>query len=335
MKKKLIMLALCASVAAMSIAGCSAADDAADKAGEVASEAGEAISQALDNAGDAVSGLTSDASSAAESSTDSSTSDASSESTDAAAEKVSTADQAVDVLKSGNEAYRSGTVDSDVTGSLRSDLAENGQTPHTTIITCSDSRVPPELIFNSDLGELFTIRTAGNVVDEFEIGSVEYAADHLHTPLVVVMGHSGCGAVAAAVEGHADGDIEDIVHEIKPSVDAAKETETETDDIAKKAEDLNIENSIKRLRTSKILSELESEGKIKILGAKYDINTGEVTFFDYSKPADTSTDTSSSDTDEDVDDLLIDDTDTDDTDNGDDTDDTDDADVDDGEDYDD
>ena len=286
MKKKLILLAMCASVAALSIAGCSAADDAAENAGNVASEAGEIVSEAINNADDTVSdlvsGLTSTESSA--SSTDSSTSGDASSSVDAATETVSTADQALALLKTGNQSYRNGTVDSNVTGTLRSDLAENGQTPHTTVITCSDSRVPPELIFNSDLGELFTIRTAGNVVDEFEIGSVEYAADHLGTPLVIVMGHSGCGAVAAAVEGHAEGDIEDIVHEIQPSVETAKQDETDSSAIATKAEDLNVENSIKKLRTSEILSKLESAGKIKIMGAKYDIRTGEVTYFDYAAP---------------------------------------------------
>ena len=183
-------------------------------------------------------------------------------------------------LQAGNESYLSGTATMNVSESLRTDLATNGQKPHTVVITCSDSRVPPELLFNSGLGELFVIRTAGNVVDEFEIGSVEYAADHLGSPLVLVMGHSHCGAVGAAVEGHAEGNIESIVEEITPSVEKAKEEATSEDEITTKAEDLNVENSIKNLRESEILKGLEDSGKIKIVGAKYDIDTGKVTFFD-------------------------------------------------------
>ena len=123
--------------------------------------------------------------------------------------------KAASELNTGNKQYLSGEADMDVSASLRDQLT-NGQKPHTVVITCSDSRVPPELIFNADLGELFTIRTAGNVVGDYEVGSVEYAVDHLGSQLVLVMGHSSCGAVGAAVEGHASGNVASIVNKPPP-----------------------------------------------------------------------------------------------------------------------
>lgn len=233
MKKKLIMLALCATMA-LGVVGLTACD----------SEGGNASTPVVKEAVTA-----------------------------------KTADEALAALKAGNADYLNGTATMNVSSELREDLATNGQSPHTVVITCSDSRVPPELLFNSSLGELFVIRTAGNVVDDFEIGSVEYAADHLGSPLVVVLGHSHCGAVGAAVEGHAEGYIESIVHEIEPSVEAAKKT-AEGDEVATVAENLNVENSIETLRESDILKKLEQESKCKIVGAKYDIDTGAVTFFE-------------------------------------------------------
>ncbi len=193
------------------------------------------------------------------------------------ASKMEVAENAANELNEGNAQYLAGTASMNVSSALRNELT-NGQKPHTVVITCSDSRVPPELIFNADLGELFTIRTAGNVVGEYEVGSVEYAVDHLGSQLVVVMGHSSCGAVGAAVEGHAEGNIESIVHEITPSVEEAKKSETDEKAIASKAEDLNVENTLAKLRESSIIKELEDSGKIKLVGAKYDIETGEVSY---------------------------------------------------------
>ena len=261
MKKKLILIAMCCALAVGATA-CGAAE----KTGDIVSKAGEAASEIINEAGSAVDGAVSDVTFGTTSNTQTAT--------------IENADDAIRALQAGNESYLSGTATMNVSESLRTDLATNGQKPHTVVITCSDSRVPPELLFNSGLGELFVIRTAGNVVDEFEIGSVEYAADHLGSPLVLVMGHSHCGAVGAAVEGHAEGNIESIVEEITPSVEKAKEEATSEDEITTKAEDLNVENSIKNLRESEILKGLEDSGKIKIVGAKYDIDTGKVTFFD-------------------------------------------------------
>ncbi len=184
---------------------------------------------------------------------------------------ITSAEDALKELEEGNEEFLSGN-----TAELRTDLAENGQTPYAVVITCSDSRVAPEVLFHTTMGELFTIRTAGNVVDKYEIGSVEYGVEHLGAPLVVVMGHSDCGAVSAAIGGEAEGSIQNIIDEIAPSVAEAKKTETDESAIATMTEDLNIQNTIQKLRTSTILSHLESEGDVKIIGAKYDIKDGSV-----------------------------------------------------------
>lgn len=184
---------------------------------------------------------------------------------------ITSAEEAIKELEEGNEEFLSGN-----TSELRIDLAENGQTPYAVVITCSDSRVAPEVLFHTTMGELFTIRTAGNVVDKYEIGSVEYGVEHLGAPLVVVMGHSDCGAVSAAISGEAEGSIQNIIDEIAPSVAEAKKTETDESAIAAMTEDLNIQNTIQKLRTSTILSHLESEGDVKIIGAKYDIKDGSV-----------------------------------------------------------
>ena len=193
-------------------------------------------------------------------------------------ENISTADDAKKALEAGNKAYKDGNIDITATDADRTDLSENGQKPYAVVITCSDSRVPPELIFNSGLGELFTIRTAGNVVADFETGSVEYGVDHLGAPLVVVMGHTKCGAVAGAIEGHAEGHVEDIIHDILPSVEQARQNAKGEDEIATLAETYNVQNSINQLRESEILSKAEQEGKIQIVGAIYDITTGDVKF---------------------------------------------------------
>lgn len=118
-------------------------------------------------------------------------------------------------LKKGNEEYcNTHSNASLLTAEDRKYHVENGQHPFACIISCSDSRVVPEHIFSVGLGAFFTIRTAGSTIGEHELGSVEYAVLHLHTPLVVVMGHTHCGAVSAAIEGHAAGSIKTITDKI-------------------------------------------------------------------------------------------------------------------------
>ncbi len=190
--------------------------------------------------------------------------------------KSEEAEQALEKLLSGNEKYLSGSIKPNVSASLRNDLATNGQHPYAIVITCSDSRVPAELIFNSSLGDIFVIRTAGNVVSDFEIGSVEYGAEHLGSPLILVLGHTNCGAVTAATEGgEAEGMIQAIVDEIEPSVQKAKDAGTE--DVLSKAIEFNVTNSVNKIISSEIIKELMDEGKVDVIGGVYDINTGTIT----------------------------------------------------------
>ena len=145
-------------------------------------------------------------------------------------------------------------------GTLRMKLATEGQHPYAVVVCCSDSRVIPEEIFGVSIGELFVIRVAGNVLDRHQIGSIEYAAGHLGCKLVVMLGHTGCGAVGAALEGHADGYVSYIVDDIKKAIGSEKDPN--------EASRLNVIHGVEILRK-------ELKG-VEIRGAIYDILTGEV-----------------------------------------------------------
>lgn len=151
-----------------------------------------------------------------------------------------------------------------------------GQNPHAEILSCSDSRVPPELIFDQGLGDLFVIRVAGNVATDVELGSLEYGAEHLHIPLLVVLGHEGCGAVTAAVQGgEAEGHIATLVSLIKPAVEKSRGTPGDPINNAVRA---NVKLVVEQLRSSTpVLSKLVAEGKLKIVGGVYSLETGKVT----------------------------------------------------------
>lgn len=152
-----------------------------------------------------------------------------------------------------------------------------GQHPHAEILSCSDSRVPPEMVFDQGLGDLFVVRVAGNVATDTEIGSLEYGAEHLHIPLLVVLGHESCGAVTAAVQGgNAEGHIAALVSLIKPAVD--KSHGLAGDPVAN-AVRINVQMVVQQLRSSTpVLSELVAHGKLKIIGGVYSLQTGEVTW---------------------------------------------------------
>ena len=193
--------------------------------------------------------------------------------------EIEEAEQALEKLMSGNEKYLSGNITPDIDASLRKDLAKNGQHPYAIVITCSDSRVPAELIFDSSIGDIFVIRTAGNVVSDFEIGSVEYGAEHLGSPLIFVLGHTNCGAVTAATEGgEAEGKIQAIVDEIEPSVQKAKDVGA--GDVLSKAIELNVMNSVDKILSSEIIKELKEEGKVEVVGGVYDIDSGTITIIE-------------------------------------------------------
>ncbi|AFA47386.1 carbonic anhydrase [Acetobacterium woodii] len=176
-------------------------------------------------------------------------------------------------LKQGNADFvKNEKNEGDISQMIRTKTVAEGQKPYAVVITCSDSRVPPEHIFSAGIGELFVIRTAGNVIGDFELGSIEYAVGHLNTAVVLVMGHSHCGAVAAAIEGHGEGYINAILEEIQPVI--VGETNVG------KCENLNIENSIKRILQSEMIKTMIGEGQVKVLGCKYDLGSGQVEFFE-------------------------------------------------------
>lgn len=205
-----------------------------------------------------------------------------------------TPDEALQSLMDGNKRY----VENKMTGSSRSDAASRAalatsQKPYAVVLTCSDSRVPPEIIFDKGLGEIFVVRVAGNVPDPIVIGSIEYAAEHLGSPLIMVLGHERCGAVKATVEakGKTTGsrNIDAIARAISPSVKTAardcrvgngKAKCTESSEFLERVSDVNARSVAASLtKQSAILKHLVKEKKIKIVAAKYDLDDGLVTLF--------------------------------------------------------
>lgn len=193
-----------------------------------------------------------------------------------AVEKI-TADSVLTELKSGNQHHVAHSYQHPHATLKRQRDLVSGQHPHAEILSCSDSRVPPEIIFDQGLGDLFIVRVAGNVATDAEIGSLEYGAEHLHIPLLVVLGHQSCGAVTAAVKGDpAEGHIATLVDLIKPAVEGSRGM---SGDPVANAVRTNVEMVVKQLRSSKpILSELVAHGKLKIVGGVYSIETGTVTW---------------------------------------------------------
>lgn len=185
------------------------------------------------------------------------------------------ADIAQQKLVEGNQCFVSEQSVLPQTGHNRRSELIAGQHPFAVIVSCSDSRVPPEIIFNQGLGNLFVVRIAGNVLDAISLGSVEYAAEHLGTKLIVVLGHENCGAVKATIEG---GDIPPnigaIAAKIQPAVDSAKAGDPAN--IYEAATNANINNMVALLQGDPVLTHITG---IKIVGAKYHLLSGEVEFF--------------------------------------------------------
>ena len=163
------------------------------------------------------------------------------------------------------------------------------QEPFAIILGCSDARVPAELVFDQGLGDLFVIRVAGNIVAPSQVGSVEFAAERFHTRLVVVLGHSNCGAVEATIEelGRPSTDqsrnLRSIVDRIRPSVDTLLEGggAIEADRLVQLAVRANVRASVHHLRHgSALLEQLIEQGRLRVVGAEYSLETGEVDFFD-------------------------------------------------------
>ena len=180
------------------------------------------------------------------------------------------ASEAIQKLKDGNAQYVSlDKIETDVSAKTLEHFAANGQQPYAIVITCSDSRVVPEQIFSAGLGDIFTIRVAGNVIDDHQLGSIEYAAGHLGTKLVVVLGHTQCGAVTAAINHDPDGFIKYITDDIKRAIGREK------NDF--KAAALNVKQSVRIIESSLEIQKDEEEG-LQVVGAVYRIEDGTVDF---------------------------------------------------------
>lgn len=184
-------------------------------------------------------------------------------------------------LKQGNQRYvTSTTVCHDDWTAKRTALVQN-QLPFAIIVSCSDSRVPPEIVFDQTLGALFVVRVAGNVVDDFAIGSIEYGVNVLGANLVLVLGHSNCGAVDAALKGlKFDNHIQSVLTAIQPAVNATK---GESGNLLEKATKINVRNVEEKLKRSKpVLFNLIEKGTLQIIGGYYDLESGKVEFLDKS-----------------------------------------------------
>src|SRR6184192_4097820 len=188
--------------------------------------------------------------------------------------------EAISKLKEGNGRYAGGNLQHPgQTTERRAELA-NTQHPFAIIVSCSDSRVPPEIVFDQGLGDLFVVRVAGNVIDDQSLGSIEYAVDHLAVRLIVVLGHQRCGAVKAAKDtiaanGKAPGHIQSLVTAIEPAVEATVKDDLE---VTVKA---NVKNVVQALRSSTpVLKAKIDAGELKVVGAYYSLDTGTVAFMD-------------------------------------------------------
>lgn len=180
------------------------------------------------------------------------------------------AEEALEKLKEGNARYLDVTSNpGDVSVQLRKKTCDEGQSPYAIVITCSDSRVIPESIFTAGIGELFVIRVAGNVMDHHQLGSVEYAADHLGSNLVVVLGHTHCGAVGATITSKPSGFVKYITDEIRLAIGDEKDEF--------KACCLNVERSVSVIKEQ---LKLTDDSSLKVCGAVYHIDSGRVEFLD-------------------------------------------------------
>jgi carbonic anhydrase len=182
-------------------------------------------------------------------------------------------DQALKQLIAGNKRYvASRQLHPNQSQQRRTELSK-AQQPFAVILGCADSRVPPEVIFDCGLGDLFVVRIAGHVMNDLVLGSIEYAANHLHAPVIMVLGHSKCGSVQAAISGvGAEGHIVRLIEAIQPALDEAKKQPGYLVNNAARANAKIIADQLKC--SEPILCTLVGEGKLKVVPAFYDLDTG-------------------------------------------------------------
>ncbi len=189
-------------------------------------------------------------------------------------------DAALQQLLDGNARFVSGKLEHPQRSPERISELAAGQHPTAVVLSCSDSRVPPEIVFDSGLGELFVVRVAGNTADNAGVGSIEYGVEHLGARLIVVLGHSKCGAVKAAVDtvetsSEPAGHLPAVIDPIKPAVEKVL---PQGGDVLDNAVHENVAEVVEHLKTSEpVLANEVHEGHVKIVGAYYDLSTGKVT----------------------------------------------------------
>jgi carbonic anhydrase len=188
---------------------------------------------------------------------------------------ITTPDDALAELKNGNQRLLQGK---QINTNYKKQIEETkvDQHPHSLILSCLDSRIPPEIVFDQGIGNVFVARVAGNIEDPNILGSMEFATKVKGTKLIVVMGHNKCGAVKGAIENAALGNLTQLVEQIKPAI---VEDKNDMDAMITSSSKKNIEHTIADiLQQSPVIKELVKEGKVKIIGAFYDITTGKVIF---------------------------------------------------------
>ncbi len=188
-------------------------------------------------------------------------------------------------LEEGNERFVKGVSQHPDQSLARRKALGEGQAPFAAVLSCADSRVPPEVVFDQGLGDLFVVRSAGQVVDDAVLGSLQFGVGELKTPLLVVLGHSGCGAVKATNEAITKKSppsgtaIDALVTALKPAVMDAEEGGAEGEEaIVAAAVANNVDRVVEQLKAAKVLENAIKAGKLRIIGAVYEIETGEVIF---------------------------------------------------------
>lgn len=192
---------------------------------------------------------------------------------DAQHEPLDTPEKTLDYLMKQNKKFQNSVFnDGNISPIIMNETVEHGQSPYAVVLTCSDSRVVPEHIFMAGIGELFTIINAGNIVDSVVLGSVEYGVQHLGAKVVIVLGHTHCGAVSAAIKQAGHDNIASITETISCCIHNEEDPKT--------AEIMNVQNSLSEIKQSKVVSNFINEEKIILIGAIYDTESGEIILLD-------------------------------------------------------
>jgi len=188
---------------------------------------------------------------------------------------INSPDDALNELKNGNKRFTEGKLENtDYKEQVQA--TKDGQHPHSVILSCLDSRVPPEIVFDQGFGNIFVARVAGNIEDDNILGSLEFATKIKGSKLIVVMGHSKCGAIEGAVDNAKLGNLTQLVDQIKPSITGDK---SNRDKMVDESSRKNVKQTIDNiLKNSEVIAALVKEGKVKIVGAYYDVSTGKVEF---------------------------------------------------------